>query len=78
MFNMKAYSAVSASSSLAKATITRCDATEHDVQIEILKMVGRCATAGTDARPSQCRSANSPYGRHDGTELAYRFERFGE
>lgn len=36
MFNAKAYSAASATSSLASATIPRRDPTEHDVQIEIL------------------------------------------
>jgi uncharacterized zinc-type alcohol dehydrogenase-like protein len=36
MFNAKAYSAVSATSPLASATIPRRDATERDVQIEIL------------------------------------------
>ena len=36
MYNAKAYSAVSATSSLASTTIARRDPTEHDVQIEIL------------------------------------------
>ncbi|MDR3578962.1 MAG: NAD(P)-dependent alcohol dehydrogenase [Oryzomonas sp.] len=36
MFNAKAYSAASATSPLASTTIPRRDATEHDVQIEIL------------------------------------------
>jgi uncharacterized zinc-type alcohol dehydrogenase-like protein len=36
MYNAKAYSAVSATSRLAPATISRRDPTEHDVQIEIL------------------------------------------
>jgi len=36
MFNAKAYSASSATSTLASTTITRRDPTEHDVQIEIL------------------------------------------
>jgi uncharacterized zinc-type alcohol dehydrogenase-like protein len=36
MYNAKAYSATSASSPLASATIPRRDPTEHDVQIEIL------------------------------------------
>ena len=36
MHNARAYSAVSATSPLASTTITRRDATEHDVQIEIL------------------------------------------
>jgi uncharacterized zinc-type alcohol dehydrogenase-like protein len=36
MYNAKAYSAASATSPLASATITRRDPTEHDVQIEIL------------------------------------------
>ena len=36
MFNAKAYSAASATSPLASTTITRRDATENDVQIEIL------------------------------------------
>ena len=36
MYNAKAYSAVSATSPLASATIARRDPTEHDVQIEIL------------------------------------------
>lgn len=36
MYNSKAYSAASATSPLARATITRRDPTEHDVQIEIL------------------------------------------
>jgi uncharacterized zinc-type alcohol dehydrogenase-like protein len=36
MYRAKAYSAASATSTLASATITRRDPTEHDVQIEIL------------------------------------------
>ena len=36
MYNAKAYSAASATSPLARATIARRDPTEHDVQIEIL------------------------------------------
>ncbi|MFZ2448482.1 MAG: NAD(P)-dependent alcohol dehydrogenase [Syntrophobacteraceae bacterium] len=36
MYNAKAYSAASATSPLAPATISRRDSTEHDVQIEIL------------------------------------------
>src|SRR6266536_4393065 len=36
MYNTKAYSATSATSPLASATIARRDPTEHDVQIEIL------------------------------------------
>jgi uncharacterized zinc-type alcohol dehydrogenase-like protein len=36
MYNAKAYSAASATSSLAPTTIARRDPTEHDVQIEIL------------------------------------------
>ena len=36
MYNVKAYSAASATSPLAPTTITRRDPTEHDVQIEIL------------------------------------------
>jgi uncharacterized zinc-type alcohol dehydrogenase-like protein len=36
MYKAKAYSAASATSSLAPTTITRRDPTEHDVQIEIL------------------------------------------
>lgn len=36
MFNVKAYSAASATSSLISSTIPRRDPTEHDVQIEIL------------------------------------------
>ena len=36
MYNAKAYSAASATSPLASATIARRDPTEHDVQIEIL------------------------------------------
>lgn len=36
MYNAKAYSAASATSPLAFATIPRRDPTEHDVQIEIL------------------------------------------
>src|SRR5664279_1460760 len=36
MYNTKAYSARSATSTLASTTIPRCDPTEHDVQIEIL------------------------------------------
>jgi uncharacterized zinc-type alcohol dehydrogenase-like protein len=36
MYNAKAYSAASATSPLASATIARRDTTEHDVQIEIL------------------------------------------
>ena len=36
MYNAKAYSAASATSPLAGATIPRRDPTEHDVQIEIL------------------------------------------
>jgi alcohol dehydrogenase (NADP+) len=36
MYNAKAYSAASATSLLASATITRREPTEHDVQIEIL------------------------------------------
>lgn len=36
MYKAKAYSATSATSSLASTTITRRDPTEHDVQIEIL------------------------------------------
>ncbi|MBF0474720.1 MAG: NAD(P)-dependent alcohol dehydrogenase [Deltaproteobacteria bacterium] len=36
MFNVKAYSAAGATSPLASTTIPRRDATEHDVQIEIL------------------------------------------
>jgi uncharacterized zinc-type alcohol dehydrogenase-like protein len=36
MYNAKAYSAASATSPLAPATISRRDPTEHDVQIEIL------------------------------------------
>jgi uncharacterized zinc-type alcohol dehydrogenase-like protein len=36
MYKTKAYSAISATSPLAGATITRRDPTEHDVQIEIL------------------------------------------
>jgi uncharacterized zinc-type alcohol dehydrogenase-like protein len=36
MYKAKAYSAISATSSLASTTITRRDPTEHDVQIEIL------------------------------------------
>ena len=36
MYKAKAYSAASATSSLASTTITRRDPTEHDVQIEIL------------------------------------------
>ncbi len=36
MYNAKAYSAASAASPLASATIARRDLTEHDVQIEIL------------------------------------------
>src|ERR687888_695201 len=36
MYNAKAYSAASATSPLAFATIPRRDSTEHDVQIEIL------------------------------------------
>ena len=36
MYNAKAYSAASATSSLASTTIARRDPTEHDVQIEIL------------------------------------------
>ena len=36
MYNAKAYSAASATSSMAPTTITRRDPTEHDVQIEIL------------------------------------------
>jgi len=35
MYNAKAYSAASQTSSLAATTITRRDPTEHDVQIEI-------------------------------------------
>src|ERR1700687_9173 len=36
MFNAKAYSAASATSTLASTVIARRDPTEHDVQIEIL------------------------------------------
>jgi len=36
MYNAKAYSAASATSRLASATITRRDPTEHDILIEIL------------------------------------------
>ena len=36
MYNAKAYSAASATSPLASATIPRRDSTEHDVQLEIL------------------------------------------
>ncbi len=36
MYNAKAYSATSATSSLASTTIARRDPTERDVQIEIL------------------------------------------
>src|SRR5579872_6031727 len=36
MYQAKTYAAASATSSLAAATITRRDPTEHDVQIEIL------------------------------------------
>ena len=36
MYNAKAYSASSATSPLASATISRRDPTENDVQIEIL------------------------------------------
>lgn len=36
MFNAKAYAAASATSQLASTTIPRRDATENDVQIEIL------------------------------------------
>src|SRR5580700_10565580 len=36
MYNAKAFSAASATSSLASTTIARRDLTEHDVQIEIL------------------------------------------
>jgi uncharacterized zinc-type alcohol dehydrogenase-like protein len=36
MYNTKAYSARSATSTLASTTIARRDPTEHDVQIEIL------------------------------------------
>ena len=36
MYNAKAYSAASATSSLVSTTITRRDPTEHDIQIEIL------------------------------------------
>src|SRR4029077_13313154 len=36
MFNAKAYSGASATSLLGSSTIPRRDATEHDVQIEIL------------------------------------------
>ena len=36
MYKAKAYSAASATSPLASTTIPRRDATEHDVQIEIL------------------------------------------
>lgn len=36
MYNMKAYSAASATSPLSSMQIDRRDPTEHDVQIEIL------------------------------------------
>jgi alcohol dehydrogenase (NADP+) len=73
MYNAKAYSAASATSPLAPATIARRDPTEHDVQIEILF----CGICHSDLHHVRNEWGNSIYPMVPGHEIIGRVTKVG-
>ena len=76
MYKAKAYSATSASSPLASATIPRRDATEHDVQIEIL-FCGICHSDLHQVRDEWKSAMPTVYPCVPGHEIVGRVTRVG-
>ncbi len=76
MYNAKAYSAASPTSSLAATTITRRDPTENDVQIEIL-FCGICHSDLHQARNEWSRFIPTVYPCVPGHEIVGRVTRVG-
>lgn len=73
MYKAKAYSAASATSSLASDTIARRDLTEHDVQIEILF----CGICHSDLHQVQNEWSNTVYPIVPGHEIVGRVTQVG-
>ncbi|MGO9177620.1 MAG: NAD(P)-dependent alcohol dehydrogenase [Desulfobaccales bacterium] len=73
MYNAKAYSAASATSSLAPTAIARRDPTEHDVQIEILF----CGICHSDLHHVRNEWGNSIYPMVPGHEIIGRVTKVG-
>ena len=71
MYNIKAYSAASATSPLAGTTIARRDPTEHDVQIEIL-FCGICHSDLRSVRNEWSEFMPTVYPIASGHEIAGR------
>ena len=76
MYNAKAYSAVSATSPLASATIARRDPTEHDVQIEIL-FCGICHSDLHSVRDEWSDFMSTTYPIVPGHEIVGRVTQIG-
>src|SRR6266699_3042428 len=76
MFNAKAYSASSATSTLASTTITRRDPTEHDVQLEIL-FCGICHSDLPQARNEWSGVMPTVYPCVPGHEIVGRVTKVG-
>lgn len=76
MYNAKAYSAASATSSLAPTTITRRDPTAHDVQIEIL-FCGICHSDLHQARDEWGGGMSTVYPCVPGHEIIGRVTKVG-
>jgi uncharacterized zinc-type alcohol dehydrogenase-like protein len=76
MYNAKAYSAASATSSLAPTTITRRDPTPHDVQIEIL-FCGICHSDLHQARNEWSGVMPTTYPCVPGHEIVGRVTKIG-
>ncbi len=76
MYNAKAYSAVSATSPLASATIARRDPTEHDVQIEIL-FCGICHSDVHSVRDEWSDFMSTTYPIVPGHEIVGRVTQVG-
>jgi alcohol dehydrogenase (NADP+) len=76
MYNAKAYSAASATSSLTPTTIARRDPTEHDVQIEIL-FCGICHSDLHQARNEWSGAMPTTYPCVPGHEIVGRVTKIG-
>jgi uncharacterized zinc-type alcohol dehydrogenase-like protein len=76
MYNAKAYSAASATSSLASTTITRRDPSERDVQIEIL-FCGICHSDLHSVRNEWSESVPTVYPIVPGHEIVGRVTKVG-
>src|ERR1700733_12729422 len=76
MYNAKAFSAASATSSLASTTIARRDLTEHDVQIEIL-FCGVCHSDLHQARNEWSGMMPTAYPCVPGHEIVGRVTKVG-